>query len=196
MSEAVQFIVDGDEKLVLGFVRGLFIGARLTDWPVFNDQLGIETESFAEQLKGWVGIHEQITHFVVSDDAALGVLAGLSDPRCKGITLREARVVKSASFSFKFKVFTEEAGQQVRDIFGKVPPEVLVTGFEPEETVRADNTQGVELYSPVHHYKLEGDGTVAGDFRNVLYVHEQARRLEQIDETVLQLELGDTISTT
>ncbi len=196
MSEAVQFIVDGDDKLVLGFVHGLFIGARLTDWPVFNDQLGIESESFAEQLKGWVGIHEQITHFVVDHESAPAVLAALSDPRCKGITLREARVVKAASFSFKFKVFTEEAGQRVRDIFGKVPPDVLVTGFEPEETIRADDTQGVELYSPVHHYKLTGDGNVAGGFRSVLYVHEQARRLEQIDETELHLELGDALSAT
>jgi len=73
---------------------------------------------------------------------------------------------------------------------------VLVTGFEPEETIRADDTQGVELYSPVHHYKLTGDGNVAGGFRSVLYVHEQARRLEQIDETELHLELGDALSAT
>ena len=196
MTEAVQFIVDGNETLVLGFVRGLFIGARLHDWPVFNERLGIQTEGFAAHLKGWVGLTEPITHFVVSRAAAPGVLAGLADPRCKGITLREARTVKSASFSFEFKVFTEEAGQQVRDIFGKVPPDVLVTGFAPRETVRADDTAGVELYSPVHHYKLEGRGTVAGSFRNVLYVHEQARRLEQIDETELILELGEELSST
>ena len=191
---AVQFIVEGDEKLVLGFVRGLFIGARLTDWPVFNDQLGIETESFAEQLKGWVGLAEPISHFVVSGAAVEGVLSGLADPRCKGITLREAREVRSASFSFTFKVFTEEAGQQVRDMFEKVPSDVLVTGFAPKET-RRDDGEGVELYSPVHHYQLQGSGTVVGGFRNVLYVHEQARRMEQIDDTVLHLDLGDAVTT-
>lgn len=190
MSDAVQFIVEGDENLVLGFVRGLFIGAKLTDWPVFNHELGIQTESKLEQLKGWVGLAEQINHFVVSAEAVPGVLNGLADPRCKGVTLREARSVKSASFSFTFKVFTEEAGQQVRDIFGKVPPDVTVSGFAPEET-RTEEAEGVELYSPVHHYKLEGSGTVTGSFRNVLYVHEQARRVEQIAQTELELELGD-----
>lgn len=191
MSDAVQFIVEGDEKLVLGFVRGLFIGAKLSDWPVFNHELGIKTESLAEQLKGWVGLAEQINHFVVSADAVPGVLNGLADPRCKGLTLREARLVKSASFSVTFKVFTEEAGQQVRDIFTKVPPGVTVSGFAPEETRRGGDADEVELYSPLHHYRLEGEAQVEGSFRNVLYVHEQARRVEQIDQTELVLELGE-----
>ncbi len=190
MTDAVQFIVEGNEHLVLGFLRGLFIGARLHDWPVVNDERGIRTESFAEQLKGWVGIVEPINHFVVPATAAPQVLAALSDPRCKGVKLREARIVKAASFSFKFKVFTEEAGQQVRDIFGKVPADVHVTGFDPKETRGAPDTKGVELYTPVHHYRLQGHGTVAGPFRHVLYVHEQARRLEQIAETEMVLELG------
>ncbi len=192
-SDSIELIVEGDEKTVTGFIRGLFVGARNPDWPVFHDELGIKSETFAEQLKGWVGLSEPLTHFVVDRDALGLVQSALSDPRCHGVKLRSARVVESASFAFEFKVFTEQAGAQVRAIFEQTPSDVTVEGWAPKETRRDEETEGVELYSPVHHYRLEGSGTVSGPFKRVLYVHEQARRVEQIEEEKMSLVLGDSV---
>ena len=191
--DTVQIIVEGDEKMVSGFIRGLFIGSRTPEWPVFHGERGIESETFAEQLKGWVGLSEPLTHFVVDTNALETVRSALADPRCHGMKLRDARPILSARFDFTAKVFTEEAGSQVRDIFEKTPDDVLVEGWAPTETRHDEETEGVELYSPVHHYKLEGQGTVQGPFRHVLYVHEQARRIEQVDEAQMSLQLGDSL---
>lgn len=190
---SVELIVEGDEKTVSGFIRGLFVGAKNTDWPVFHDELGIESETFAEQLKGWVGLSEQLTHLVVDDDALNLVRTALADPRCPGITLRDARPVLAATFEFKVKVFTEEAAAAVRDIFERVPPDIEVQGWAPTETRRDADAAGVELYSPVHHYRFEGRGVASGPFRRMLYVHEQARRIEQVNEAKMKLVTGPSL---
>lgn len=191
--DSVELIVEGDEKTVTGFIRGLFIGARNAQWPVFHDERGIENQTFAEQLKGWVGLTEPLTHFVVDEDSVQLVRAALADPRCHGMKLREAQPVLSASFGFKLKVFTEEAAAQVRAVYEQVPSDVTVERWDPKETRRDGDTEGVELYSPVHHYKMEAEGIVKGPFRHVLYVHEQARRIEQVDEEEMRLVLGDSL---
>lgn len=190
---SIELIAEGDEKTVAGFIRGLFVGAGNTDWPVFHDELGIESETFAEQLKGWVGLSEPLTHLVVDDDALTLVRGALADPRCHDIRLRDARPILFATFSFKFKVFTEEAGSQVRGIFDKLPAGVTIEGWAPEVTRLDESAEGIELYTPLHHYRLEGRGVVRGPFRRVLYVHEQARRVEQIDEEKMKLEVGATL---
>jgi len=192
-NDSIELIVEGDEKTVSGFIRGLFIGARNPDWPVFHDELGIKSETFAEQLKGWVGLSEPLSHFVVDRDALALVQSALADPRCHGMKLRAGQVVTEASFAFEFKVFTEAAGAQVRAIFEQVPGDVTVEGWDPQETRRHEDTEGVELYSPVHHYRLEGSGRVSGPFKHVLYVHEQARRVEQIEEEKMTLVLGASV---
>lgn len=187
---SIELVVEGNEKKVVGFIRGLFIGARIPDWPIFHDELGIQDETLAEQLKGWVGLTEPLTHLVVTQPGLELVRSALADPRCHGITLRSAKHIESASFGFRAKVFTEEAAESVRNIFEKVPAGVHVTGWDPKEVRRGKDAEGVELYSPVHHYKLEGHGRVEGPFRQVLYVHEQARRIEQIEDEELALALG------
>lgn len=187
---SIELVVEGNEKKVAGFIRGLFIGARIPDWPIFHDELGIQDETLAEQLKGWVGLTEPLTHLVVTQPGLELVRSALSDPRCHGITLRSAKHIESASFGFKARIYNEELGRRVHDIFEKVPTGVRVIGWEPEEVRRGEDAEGVELYSPVHHYELEGEGRVEGPFRQVLYVHEQARRIEQIEDEELALELG------
>jgi hypothetical protein len=193
-ARSLELIVEGEEKRVTGFMRGLFIGARHPSWPVFHHEVGIESETFAEQLKGWVGLTEPLTHLVIDADALTLVRQAMADPRCRGLRLRDVRPILGARFGFKARVFTEEAGRQVRDIFEKMPANVALEGWAPTETKRDPSVHGgVELYSPVHHYRLDGAGRVSGPFREVLYVHEQARRVEQVDEDELELELGPSL---
>lgn len=188
----IEVIVQGREGYLLGFVRGLLIGERSQWWPVFNHEFGIQNETLAETLKEWVGLSDPLTRFIVPE-AALPVLRrALADPRSVGLTLREARPILSASFEFTVAVYNAELGRKVREIFTKVPPGVVVAGLSLVEEEDPDAT-GVELYSPAHDYELKGKGTVSGSFRDVLYVHEQARREGQISESRLALELGPVL---
>ncbi len=189
----LELVVEGQELLVQGFVKGLFVGGPSHDWPVFNNEFGIEAERFSSALKEWVGLAEHLSHFVVAEESLELVRDALRNPRCPGLELRAVRPVLSASFDFTFAIFNEELGQQARDIFEKVPDGVAVADYQVEE-LRSDADKGVELYTSAHDYELKGQGSVSGSFRDTLYVHEQARRVEQIAESELRLVLGDPIA--
>jgi hypothetical protein len=188
----VEVVVQGKEDYVQGFVRGLLIGENSHWWPVFNHEFGIQDETLAETLKEWVGLSDPLTRLIIPEVALPIVRRALDDPRSVGLALRSARPIVTSSFDFTLAVFNAELGAKVRDIFGKVPPSVTVTGWAPIEEENPDAT-GVELYSPAHDYELKGQGAVAGPFREVLYVHEQARRVSQVKESRLALELGDPL---
>ena len=189
----VQVTVQGAEDYVRGFVRGLLIGEHTMWWPIFNQEFGIQDETLAETLKEWVGLSEPMTRFIMPEAAVPMLRHALADPRSVGIAVREVRPILGSSFEFSLAIFNEAIGQQANDIFSKVPPGVNIVGFTPVESVNPDAT-GVELYSPAHDYSLKGKGSVSGPFRDVLYVHEQARRLsQQVKESRLALELGPPI---
>lgn len=185
----IEVIVQGKEGYLCGFVRGLLIGEHSHWWPVFNHEFGIQDETLAHTLKEWVGLSDPLTRFIVPEAALPLLKRALADPRSGGITLRQARPILGGSFDFKLEVFNAELGRRVQEIFTNVPPGVVVEGWTPVEEQDPDAT-GVELYSPTHDYVLKGRGSVRGSFRDVLYVHEQARREGQITESVLALELG------
>lgn len=191
-SRDVEVVVQGKEDYVRGFVRGLLIGENSHWWPVFHREFGIEDETLAETLKEWVGLADPLTRFIVPEEALDRVRKALDDPRSIGLAFRTARPILSGSFDFSVAVFSAELGAKVQDIFGKVPPSVQVTGWSPQEEENPDAT-GVELYSPAHDYELKGEGSVTGRFRDVLYVHEQARRESQVKECKLSLTLGDPL---
>ncbi len=186
----IEVIVEGDEIRVQGFVVGLFLGSSTVDWPVFNTDFGIEEERARSTLMEWVGLSEHLCHFVVREDSLGVISAALADPRIYKMSVKAARPIEGASFSAEFTVYSEEQGAKVREIFEKVPNGVTVEGFAPVVELHEDS-KGVELYSPTHDYVMTGAASVSGDFRGVLYVHEQARRVEQIAETPLTLQAGE-----
>jgi len=191
--DAIELVIEGADKTVAGFVRGLFIGARSTDWPVVSAEHGVETETLAETLKGWVGLSDPLAHVIVTTAGFELVKQALADPRCAGLELRQAQVVTGASFEFRFEVFSEEAAAVVRATFSRLPPGVVLEDYAEKEKRHGAEAEGVELYSSVHHYTFSGKGRVRGPFRATLYVHEQARRVEQIKEGVLTLHRGELL---
>ncbi len=188
----VEVVIRGHERYVQGFIRGLFIGEHSHRWPVFNAEFGIEGETLAEALKEWVGLKEPVSRFVIPEEAFAIVREALADPRAVGIHLGEARPISSASFSLDAAVYSEEVGVQVKSILQRIPPGVVVEGWKPAEVLDPDST-GVELYSPAHDYELKGKASISGPFRDVLYVHEQCRRVSQVAETKLHLERGEPL---
>jgi hypothetical protein len=183
----IEVTMQGKEDYACGFVRGLLIGEHSLWWPVFHADFGIQDETLGETLREWVGISEPLSRFIVPEAALPVVRRALGDPRAPGLSLRAARPVLSASFEFTVAVFNHEIGAKVQAVFRQAPPSV--TGWAPKEQEDPDAT-GTELYSPTHEYELKGTGSVAGPFRDVLYVHEQVRRISQVKETKLALQLG------
>lgn len=192
-ADSVELLIEGDEDLVHGYVRGLLVGMGSDDWPVFNSELGIGHERISKHLKELVGLAEHLTHVIVPARSVEAVIAGLIHPRCNDMDLRGAHPILSAGFGFRFAVFTEEMGQKVSGLFGDPPAGVAVLDYEPEEIHRADDTVGDELYTVVHDFKLSGAGEVEGAFRGVLAMHERARRIEQVQEGALRLHLGELL---
>ena len=188
----LELVVEGNEFLVQGFVKGLFVSGPSYAWPVFNSEFGIKAERFSSVLKEWVGLAEHLSHFVIAAEALDLVRDALRNPRCPGLELRTIRPVLGASFDFTFAMYNAELAQQARAIFEKVPDGVTVADYEVTELL-SEADKGVELYTAAHDYEMKGSGSVSGPFRATLYVHEQARRVEQIAEEELALVLGDPL---
>lgn len=186
----LEVVIRGHERYAQGFIRGLFIGQHTHWWPVFHAEFGIEGETLAEALKEWVGLAEPVSRFVIPEAAFETVLAALRDPRALGLKLVEARPIRSATFSLDAAVYSEAVGEQVKAILQRIPPSVSIEGWRPAEVVDPDSS-GVELYSPAHDYQLKGKASISGPFRDVLYMHEQCRRVSQVAETKLHLERGE-----
>ena len=95
--DTVQIIVEGDEKMVSGFIRGLFIGSRTPEWPVFHGERGIESETFVFKkgtgckrcndtgYKGRVALYEVLE---MDDDMRDLVLQGASTAELKEQAIR------------------------------------------------------------------------------------------------------------
>ncbi len=95
--------------------------------------------------------------------------------------------IRAAYFDFEFEIFARDQAADVRSIFEALPEGVNVSSdYNPVETSDM-SASGAEMYAPAHDYKFQGKGTVGGDLRGVLEVHERARRHERIRTSDVKL---------
>jgi hypothetical protein len=172
----LEFVVEGSEAEVRGFVLGLFLGARADDWPVFPSEFGLERLSRSEALRQWVDEGSGVQHFIVAARSRDLLEDALRDPRARPIGLRDVRPVRGARFDFVVRLGADEDAAPVLGVLAAVPASVQIEGWPSRD--------GAEL---------NGAGTASGPFRELLYVHEQCRHVPSIRVELLQLDLGPSL---
>jgi hypothetical protein len=189
----IQLVIEGEPKAALGFLRGVFVGAGIADWPLPNAEHGIENESLGEALAEWVGAREHTTRVVIAAPSWETVRDAFADPRARSGRVLSARPIEEAAFDYAFAAYSEPYGDVVRGIFEAPPAPVRSDRVDWVETRRED-AGATELYAPVHEYEFHGRGTVRGPLRDVLALHDRARRCEPVDERAIRLVLGEEIA--
>jgi len=155
-------------------------------WP---DDWDIKTESI---LRGIVGVIKPGGAVVVLlDNDIVDEIVTALEPWAQRLELhlRGRQRVHAASFGFEFKIFARDQVADVRSIFESLPSGVTVSAdYQPEERYDPSAT-GSELYAPAHDYECRAKGTIGGNVRGVLEVHERAHRHERIKTSDVELRL-------
>jgi len=179
-SRYMEVVLKSDARFAKGFLEGYLAGTGRSFRFFINEEAGIEAESLSEKLKELVGLADLFQRIVIEEDfwtalqkdaaAALGL---------SGHPI-QARKISSGSFSVRIKEFSKESAAAIKQIVSGRPAGVTVEGWKENETVNR-NGRGVELYSPLHDYVFEAEGSFSGgieavaDLRAQLVLHDAVK---------------------
>jgi hypothetical protein len=130
------------------------------------------TEGLIGHLKELVGIRQHMVHVIVGGELAGVLRDALKQAPIHGaeISLSSDRELMGASFDFRYEIFAPEFAQKVRGILDGKDDQVRIEGFEPDVEVHPE-AEGVEMYSPEHHWAERAKGTVSGPVDQVVALY-------------------------
>jgi hypothetical protein len=195
MGKYTKLNVEGSSSAMRAFLVGWCAGRgmqcddlrRRVLWP---EEWNIRTEGTFQGIVDAI-LPGGVFAVLLDDDIVDPIVVAL-EPWEKRLELgvKSRQHIRAAYFKFEFEIFSRDEARAVRAIFESVPDGVNVSSdYQPEE--RSDlSASGAEMYAPVHDYEFRGKGTIGGELRGVLEVHERTRRHERIktSEVGLQLE--------
>lgn len=191
MSENYQeIVVKGPTLLVKGFASGWLVAKGLdTGAVIFAEERGIEVESVTEQMLEWLRL-QSLTHLLAPHVFA-GELSAAVNAAAEALKLSvvEEKAVKSATFRFSYKAFTEKLATEIEAAVHSMPDRVsLAPGYQP--VIKSDpNAKGVELYSPTHAYQASANGELTGDLLATLAMHDRLKKFDMVTVEPVRLTL-------
>lgn len=194
MGKYTKLNVEGSSGAMRAFLAGWSSGRgmqrddfhRRVLWP---DDWDIKGEG---ALQGIVGAVLPGGGFaVLLDDEIVDPVVDALEPWQKrlGLSVKSRQPIRAAHFEFEFEIFSRDEAGEVRRIFEVLPDGVDVSpDYQPEEHTDL-GASGAEMYAPAHDYEFRGKGTIGGELRGVLAVHERARQHERIKTRDVELQL-------
>lgn len=166
-----EILVHGNPEQCQGLLTGLALGAGSEGKLIFAQDAGIHTP-LGERFLDFVHAHVGVSH-VITDAEGRELLKSFSKQlESAGFEIGEEKQITSARFEYEFHAYAPRYGDEIRAILGSLPAGVRHEGEPPKE--RTDKrAEGVEVYSPVHDYEIEGSGKISGPMDAVLEAHEE-----------------------
>ena len=173
-----EFLIEGSEVTLRAFVLGFVAGRGASEPGHFGVDLDVDPDSFGERLKALftAGSH----HLYFAPSALAEPLAAALERHGKELSLRleRRRTVESASFTFRYEVYSREmAAEMKRAFMQSLPPGVRVEDFSERQEVHPE-AHGTELYAPLHAYIARGSGRIVGEFSSVIAVWKRCHDRE------------------
>lgn len=157
-----EVVFRGKPKVVRAFLKGFVMGTVEDPTIFFSFTDGIHHEGKAEKIKEMVGLRGVDCHVVV--DAEISGLLKKMRKRIEaetGLGVTSHRAIRNASMAFTYKAFSPRHHKEVLALAKNLPEGLRLKDFKHE--VKVDpNAEGIEAYSPVHHFEASGSGTVTG----------------------------------
>jgi hypothetical protein len=172
MATFCEIVIKGNDRDLVPYLSGFAAAARARG-VYFAEEAGLHLKPLRERIH-----HHGEVHHVICTEALRGVLhdaLAKAAPRYR-FEIKDERKVERATFSFKVETPSREVAKAVKDAVAKPPRGVAVTGFVPREVLQP-SAKGAEVYSPVHDYMFNAEGTVDGD----IGVIEMRLKLAAID---------------
>jgi hypothetical protein len=177
-----EIVVKGDEALLKGFVRGFEVGRSLKGGFWLAGDHPVDLGHLKDR-----GLRGHCVHAICGAAVRKSVLNAISSATDCGFEILSDKEIVRAWLEFEFDTFSREAAASIKGILKNLPAGLRILAYEPTETVDKD-ARGVELYSPVHDYRFEGEGRIEGDFEKLLSVRAKLDAIEVAKAGKIHLE--------
>ncbi|MDZ7316688.1 MAG: hypothetical protein ONB24_11225 [candidate division KSB1 bacterium] len=170
-----EIVVDAPFLLTKGFLMGYMQGSGKSFKYFFHRRHNIRRETMGEIVKELLHLECQ-THLCLPESAVDEFEKALANAfEQLHTSIKQKRLIKSASFSFSYHVYAEERVGPCKEIFRSLPPGVELRNFQPVE-LRANLPAGVAEYTTLNTFCYEGSGVAAGDFEGIMELYLRIKR--------------------
>jgi hypothetical protein len=170
-----EVLVEGHPERVQGLLTGLVLGSGSPARILFSDECGIK-RPIGERVLEAVHLHGGISHLVVDSPGRQLLREHAKSLAAHGLHVVQERKVAGGRFRYRFHAYAPRYAEEIRELLDALPRELRHEAEEPRERIDP-RAAGMEAYTPVHHYEIEGEGTVRGSRIDLLV---DARR--QLDD--------------
>jgi len=185
-----EIVVQGSPKMTRGFLAGLVIGAGHASTVIFHHDARIYEESAWEKLTELIRPQLRDIHLVA--DAATRRLLVKQSQRIEqeiGLSVVASRYIRSAKLPFCFKAYARRYGVEIMAKLHSLPAGLRLVDFETDEKINP-SAVGIEAYTPVHDYEIEGQGNVVGRVDLVVQARQELDSHPLIEPGIIKLNLG------
>jgi|APFre7841882724_1041349.scaffolds.fasta_scaffold65715_3 hypothetical protein len=183
-----ELVIEGHLPVIKGFIFGLLEGTKRTGTVIVNRESNIKTETLGEHFKEWMHLHESLCHLVIEEGLLEMVKKGLESTFVVlKLKLKAVRKIKKASFHFQYEVYARKYGEEIKNIFKELPPQLKTSSdYQPHEEIYLE-CKGIETLAPCHDYNLKAHGSVEGPIDVLLLFYKKIQEYELIKEDSIAL---------
>jgi hypothetical protein len=178
-----ELLIEGHVPVIKGFIFGLLEGSKRTGTVIVSRESNIRTETLGEVFMEWTHLHESLCHVVIEEDFLEVINHGLENTfHVLKLKLKAVRKIKKASFHFHYEVYAKKYGEEIKNIFKKLPQPLKISAdYQPHEEIHPD-ARGIEFFAPLHDYNLKANGSVEGPIDVLLPFYKKIQEYELIKE--------------
>jgi len=192
MSDYYEIVLDGDAKVLRGFVAGYLSASGLSPEVFVAREFHVEHDSLAHQLAEWIGLVADRTHFIVPEAIHAKIEEGTGGIGTHlGIKVVEQRRIAEARFGFSWKTHSREVAEELRGRFDALPAGVALDDYESSEEIHDGETGATGGYAPAHPYEAKATGLAHGTPGSVIRWAAELRQHEFIEVQDIRLKYAD-----
>jgi hypothetical protein len=191
-----ELVVEGPFILVKGFLVGFWSCTEPRPRYFLHRKSGIRRETLRDVL-GELFEWENLVHICLEKQSleAFQKAVDLARPVI-GIKVRSVGSIRGASFDFSFQVFNRALADECKKIFGDLPEDVDLVGWNPTEEITDEaRKESLSGYVGVHPYAYTGKATVRGECGGVVDLYLRCKRSKARDFILtgeITLDLADS----
>jgi hypothetical protein len=183
-----EIVIEGPFDLIKGFIIGFFEGRKIGGAIIFEREHHVKREDGLEHLLRAIHVEEDRVHILMSE-RTFRMLDQALNNRKHGVPLKivSKKEIVRAHFDFTYAAYAKRFGDELKNLFGKLPQGVRLEGYQPDEIEREtkDSTAG---YAPLHKYEIKAKGRVSGPAKGVIDFYDRLEHNKLIELEEIELE--------
>jgi hypothetical protein len=183
-----EIVIEGPFDLIKGFIIGFFEGRKIGGAIIFEREHHVKREDGLEHLLRAIHVEEDRVHILMSE-RTFRMLDQALNNRKHGVPLKivSKKEIVRAHFNFTYTAYAKRFGDELKNLFGKLPQGVRLEGYQPDEIEREtkDSTAG---YAPLHKYEIKAKGRVSGPAKGVIDFYDRLEHNKLIELEEIELE--------